>query len=72
MIRSKTGMSLEITLNVFIVSLVPLKFLHWQQHQFLFILVGTLSVCQFAMVRGVYPCEEEVTVPQEEEVHSSS
>ena len=34
-IRSKTGISLEITLNAFkclIVSLVPLKFLLWLQH----------------------------------------
>ena len=38
-IRSKTGISLEITVNVFkclIVSLVPLKFFLWQQHHFNF------------------------------------
>ena len=36
-IRSKTDISLEITLNIFkclISSLVPIKFLRWQQHYF--------------------------------------
>ena len=35
---------------------------------FLFILVGILSVCEFAMVPGVYI----LLFPQEEQVHSSS
>ena len=35
---------------------------------FLFILVGTLSVCEFAMVLGMYI----LLFPQEEKVHSSS
>ena len=35
---------------------------------FLFILVGVLSVCEFAMVPGVYI----LLIPQGEEVHSSS
>ena len=35
---------------------------------FLFILVGVLSVCEFAMVPGVYI----LLFPQEEQVHSSS
>ena len=47
-IRSKTAISLEITRNVFkrlIVSLVPLKFLPWQQHHFcLFQLASCLSL----------------------------
>ena len=56
MIRSKTGISLEITLNVLIISLVPLKFLYTlTTASFLFFLVGTLSVHEFAMVPGVYP-----------------
>ena len=46
--RTKTGISLEITLNVFkclIVSLVPLKFLLWQQHHFcLFYLASSMSL----------------------------
>ena len=48
MIRSKSGISLEITLNIFrclIVSLVLPKFLLWQTHHFcLFQLVPCLSV----------------------------
>ena len=39
----------------------------WQQHYF-FILVGTICVCEFAMVPGVYI----LLCPQEEKVHSSS
>ena len=35
---------------------------------FLFILVGVLCVCEFAIVPGVYI----LLCPQEEEVHSSS
>ena len=56
--RSKTDVSLEITLNVFkylTVSLVPLKFLYTLViATFLFILVGTLSLCEFAMVTGAF------------------
>ena len=56
-IRSKSGISLEITLNVFkclMVSLVSLKFLYTlATAPFLFTLVGTLCVCEFAMVSGV-------------------
>ena len=57
-IRSKAGISLEITLNVFkclIVSLVPLKFLYTlATAPFLFISVGSLCVCEFAMVPVVF------------------
>ena len=35
---------------------------------FLFLLVGAMSACDFAMVPGVYI----LLFPQEEEVHSSS
>ena len=51
-IRSKTGISLKIVLNVLkclIVSLVPLKFLLWQQRRFyLFLLVSSVNLlwCQ--------------------------
>ena len=72
MISSKSGISLEITLNVFKclkASLVPLKFLYTlRTTPFLFILVGTLYVCEFAMVPGVHI----LLCPQEEKVHSSS
>ena len=70
-IRSKTGISLKITLNVFkclIVFLVSVKLLIWQQHFSLFQLV--YSVCEFAMMPGVHillsPHEKK------QEVHSSS
>ena len=56
-IRSKTGICLEITLNVFkclTVSLVPVKYLLWQQHHFcLFWLVSCIFIrllwCQKCM-----------------------
>ena len=70
-IRSKTGISLEIILNVFkclIVSLGSTKTLTLATAPLLFLLVGVLSVCEFAMVPGVYI----LLSPQEEEVHSSS
>ena len=69
-VRSKTVISLEITLNVFkclVVSLVLLKFSLWQQHHFcLFQLMLCLSV-KFAMVPGVY-----ILLCPQKEVHSSS
>ena len=40
-----------------------LIYILWQQHHF-FILVGTLCVCEFAMVPGVYI----LLCPQEEKV----
>ena len=68
-IRSKTGISLAIILNIFKcvkVSLVSLKFLLLAIAPFLFILIGVL--CEFAMVSGVYI----LLSPQEKEVHYSS
>ena len=66
---SKFAISLKITLNVFKclkTSLVPLKILYTLTTEpFLFILVGTLSVCEFALVPGVYI----LLCPQEEKVH---
>ena len=71
-ISNKTGISLEIALNVFkclIVSLVLLKFLYiLATAPFLFILGGTLCVVNLLW-------QQECTfyyVPQEEKVHSSS
>ena len=46
----------------------PTKTLTLATVPFLLILVGILSVCEFAMVPGVYI----LLCPQEEEVHSSS
>ena len=70
-IRSKTGISIEIALNVFkclIVSLVLLKLLYTlATAPYSFILVGIPCVCEFAMVPGVYI----LLCPQEEKVHSS-
>ena len=64
-VRSKTGILLEILLNILkclMKSLAPLKFLLWQ-YQFLSILVRVL--CEFVMVPGVYI----LLIPQEEEAH---
>ena len=71
-IRSKTGIWIEITLNVLnclIVCLVPLKLLYTlATAPYLFILVGIPCVYEFAMVPGVYI----LLFPQEEKVQSSS
>ena len=63
-IRSETGMSLEIILDVFkwpIVSLVPLKILILAIAPHFFILVGIL--CEFTIVLGVY-----ILLPQKDKV----
>ena len=64
-IRSKLGILLEITPNVFkclIVSLVLLRFLLQQHHHFCLF----YFICEFAMVPGVYILLSR----HEEEVHS--
>ena len=70
-IRTKTGISLEITLNVckcLIASLVLIKFLLWQQHHFcLFQLVPCLSVNLPWSQECIFYC-----ALRKEEVHSSS
>ena len=60
---SKTGISLEITLKCLVVSLV----LSLTTTPFVFISVGALSVCGFAIVPGMYI----LLCPQEEEVYSA-
>ena len=68
-IKTETGILLEITLNIFkclIISLFPLKFLLWQQHQFYLFQLASCLFVKFAMVPGVYI----LLCPQEEEHHN--